>query len=129
MTGNFAAPRRDILAQIEEGMPVYDQHNEQIGTVDYIQFGDEDPSTPEVESATAHDPAWRDKNLVDNLAEAFTGADDLPETLRNRMLRMGYIKINTGLLRSDRYALPEQIAGLSGDGIKLNVLRDELIAV
>lgn len=38
----------------------------------------------------------------------------------------GFIKLSTGLLRSDRYIMPDQIASVTADKVHLNVALDEL---
>ena len=37
------------LRQIHEGMKVIDRTNKQIGEVEMVMFGDDDPATPELE--------------------------------------------------------------------------------
>ncbi|WP_119071654.1 hypothetical protein [Aggregatilinea lenta] len=119
-------PKTTMLESIHEGMDVYDAENNKIGTVDYIQFGDDDPSTPKVEAATARDPNAGDKTFIDDVAEALTSGPDLPEAIRAQLLREGYIKIDSGLLRSDRYAVLSQVSSVSNDRVTLNTRRDEL---
>jgi sporulation protein YlmC with PRC-barrel domain len=116
----------DLLSRIYEGMEVYDSDGEKIGKVERVQFGQEDTSKPGVESATVSSTGERD-TLFDNLAEVFTDPDAVPEELRARLLRYGYIKIDTGLLKSDRYVESTQIAGVVEDHVNLHVTRDELL--
>ncbi len=71
----------------------------------------------------------REDTLVDNLAEAFAGDEELPEAVRGRLLRHGYIRIDTsGLFASNRFAMPDQIESVSDDCVRLRVAKDELIA-
>ena len=119
-----------ILNQVHEGMRVCDNMGDEIGTVRTVFLGavsdhkDEQGGGP----ATAPDPGWRDETLVDNLAEAFAGDEPLPESLRGRLLRHGFIRIDTsGLFASDRFALPDQIESVSEECVRLSVTRDELI--
>lgn len=51
----------------------------------------------------------------------------MPDEVRERMLRHGYMQIDTGLIRSDRYAMLDQVRGVSGDRVDLSVSRDDLI--
>ena len=52
----------------------------------------------------------------------------MPETLRERLLREGYIRLDAdGLFAADRYILPSQIASAAGDEVTLNVEKDQLI--
>jgi hypothetical protein len=115
------------LRYVEEGMKVFDRENNEIGKVEYVRFGDDDPDTPEVEASGLSDLRDRDDSLVDNIAKAFA-TDELPEELRSRLLHQGYVRLDAnGLFAADRYITPNQIASVSGDGLQLNVTREELI--
>lgn len=114
------------LRFVEQGMRVFDREHHEIGKVDWVQFGDDDPETPEVE---ANGPSGRrtDATLFDVLARAFT-ADNVPEEVRDRLVHQGFVRIDAdGLFAADRYVMPEQIASVSGDGMTLNVSKDQLI--
>jgi hypothetical protein len=68
-----------------------------------------------------------DDSLIGDIARAFA-PDDMPEELRERLLREGYIRLDTaGLFAVDRYILPEQIMGRDGDALVLKVTKDELM--
>lgn len=127
---SIPSPQHTVLEQVREGMHVHDQNNDHIGHVKFVYFGS-DAGTTEAHSvgtATAPSPAVTGTNLVTDVAQAVFGDDDLPETFRARLTNSGYVRINSeGLLSSDRYALREQIANVSGDVVHLNVTRDELI--
>lgn len=114
-----------VLTRITEGMEVFDRTGDKIGEVDYVYFGDDNPATPEVEAATPSDRDPREDTIVDVVAEAFT-VDDMPEELRERLKMHGFIKLSTGLLRSDRYIMPDQIASVTANKVHLNVALDEL---
>lgn len=118
----------NILTLVHEGMNVYDRNGESLGTVRFVQVGDENPSTMDVESAgTSYNPERDNSNFLQDIAGALVGTDDLPEVLVNRMNRSGYIQIDTGLLQRDRYVLPEHIASVSDEEVHLRVGRDEVI--
>lgn len=106
---------------IRAGMDVFDADNERIGTVEDFRFG-------EGGAAGGESPAtYREDSLIDNLAEAIW-PDDIPEVLRERLLQEGYVLLDAdGIMQSDRYVLPEQIASASDDRIVLRVKREELI--
>ena len=116
-----------ILTRITEGMDVLDRTGDKIGEVDAVYFGDEDAATPQADVATASERATRDDTIVDVVAEAFR-TDELPQELRERLLVHGFVKVGTGMLRSDRYILPDQIASVTGEGVRLNVTLDELVS-
>jgi hypothetical protein len=108
-------------------MKVFDRTQKQIGKVDDFRFSENEDS-PDLQPAELDaTDRYRDDSLVENIAEAF-GADELPEALRDRLLREGYIRLDTaGLFAADRYILPDQIAASTADGLVLNVTKDELI--
>ena len=115
------------LKFIEEGMKVFDRERHEIGKVEYVQFGDDDPETPEVEAAAPNTLDQRNPTLLNVLADAF-GDDDLPEEIRGRLLEQGFVRIDAnGLFAADRYVTPEQIDSVSGEGLMLNVSKDELV--
>jgi hypothetical protein len=119
-----------ILNQVHEGMRVYDREGEEIGNVRRVFLGAVSDEMHERGKgpATAPDPEMRDDSLIDNLAEAFSADDPLPEALRGRLLRQGFIRIDTeGLFASDRYATPDQIESVSDDTVRLNLMKDDLI--
>ena len=118
-----------ILNQIHEDMRVCDSAGEEIGRVREVFLGavsdkaDQQGTGP----ATASRPELREATLVDQLAEAFAD-DPLPEVLRERLLREGFIRIDThGLFASDRFALPDQIESVSDDCVRLRLAKDEMI--
>jgi hypothetical protein len=105
-----------ILNQIREDMEVLAPDGSRIGTVEYVHFGDEDPSTPQAESPTVSPAVRQNRTIMDTMAEAFR-ADEVPEELQDRLLRNGFVRVDaSGLFAADRYVLPDQIASVSGDG-------------
>ena len=113
---------------IHIGMTVYDSAHHAIGKVEDFKFS-ENEENPDVLPADidATDRRNRRETILTSIAEAF-GAEELPETLRDRLLREGYIRLDTkGLLAKDRFILPSQIASSFGEEITLNVDKDELM--
>jgi len=120
-----------VLKQIREDMDVYDRDGEKIGEVEDVFLGsvgeeaDDFGQGPATANAPVDPPA---NSWLEDFAEAFTGQDEMPETLRARLLRSGFIRIDgSGFFASDYYATPEQIASVADDRVQLNVHRDELI--
>jgi hypothetical protein len=119
-----------ILTQIYEGMTVYDRAGDKIGTVEHVYLGgvseeaDKRGGGPE----TVPSLGRGESSLIEDFAQAIFPSDQLPETLRQRLLRHGFIRIDsTGLFAADRYVMPDQIADVSDDRVTLRVTRDELI--
>lgn len=114
------------LRNVETGMRVFDRNHHEIGKVEWVQFGDDDPDTPELELAggTVYPES---ETLLDMIAKAFR-PDDLPEELKERLLHEGFVRIDAdGLFAADRYVTPAQIDSVSDDELTLKVTRDELI--
>lgn len=133
---SFSSDRQEnILTQVHEGMTVYDRDNNKVGTVESIYLG----ALSGTEEWSGTGPATEDTmetydepGVMEDFA--FGGGVDPrdsaegSETLRNRLQRHGYVRMeSTGLLASDRYILPEQIASVAEDRLNLQVSKDELI--
>lgn len=119
--------QNNVLRGIHEGMKVFDASHNEIGRVDWVQFGNDNPSTEDAEARTTAGMEKRDDSLIDNIVDAFR-VDDLPEVVRQRLLMQGFIRIDAEeLFAADRYVLPEQIGSVSGDELMLTVDKDELM--
>jgi hypothetical protein len=89
-----------ILNQVHEGMRVCDNTGDEIGTVRQLFLGEVSEETNERGGgpATAATPELRGETILDYVAKAFAD-EPLPETLRDRLLRHGFIiSIPTGCL-------------------------------
>jgi hypothetical protein len=117
---------QNLMMQIHEGMTVYDRTGDAVGKVTFIRFGEENPAQPGPETITGSRTDTSESSLVEDIAEVFDD-HDLPETIRGRLRRYGYIQIDAGLLASDRLVFPDQVARIEQDGVHLNVTNDELI--
>lgn len=118
-----------LLDQISEGMTVYDPQGDQIGTVKYVYLGAvmEEEDERGIGAATTDAADMSANTLIEDFAMLFA-PDPMPETLRHRLLRHGFIRIDSaGLFASDRYAMPRQIASVSGDRVTPRVSREELM--
>jgi hypothetical protein len=119
-----------LLTQIDEGMMVYDCAGEKLGTVEHVYLGEvsSDVDKRGGGPVTAPSPGSGESSLIEDVAMAIFPSDHVPETLRQRLLRHGFVRIDsTGLLAADRYVMPNQIADVSEDRVTLRVSRDELI--
>jgi hypothetical protein len=114
---------------IEEGFDVRDVKNDHIGTVRTFRFSDDDPRTEVAETETTAGVADRERNdIVSNVLEVFVDDDDLPQELRERLLRQGFVRIDQGLFAPDLFATMEQVARVADRTVYLNIARDQLIA-
>jgi hypothetical protein len=115
------------LRNIQSGMKVFDSNHDEIGKVEFVQFGDDDPETPEMEARSISDFGDGENTLVDAVSRAFR-TDSVPDELRLRLMHQGFVRIDSkGLFASDRYITPQQIDSVADDELRLNVTRDELI--
>jgi hypothetical protein len=113
---------REPIGLVREGMKVYDAAGDEIGKVDFVKMGDPDAVT--VSAATI--PERND--LVDTIADVFRGPDDLPQSIRERLLRNGFIHVDgKGWIDKDRYVAADAIAAVTGDVVRLSVTKDDLL--
>ena len=119
---------KTLLAQVREGMSVYDRLDQRLGRVRGLYMG----------AARAKDMARREgpatallqqssnEGLLEDIAKAFIPGE-LPEEVQQTLLREGFIRIVGGLISSPRYALPEHIEAVGDYHVRLRVTNDELI--
>ncbi|MEO8610206.1 MAG: hypothetical protein ABI690_20090 [Chloroflexota bacterium] len=118
----------NLLSKIRRGMPVYDQSQKQVGVVEYVQLGEEDPLKPRKRVATEYGTSSGEWLLEgENTTDVFA-PDDLPDLLRERLLLYGFVRLDApGLVNADRYVLPNQIHAVEGHEVILKVSKEELI--
>lgn len=120
------------LAQIREGMDVYDRSDHHIGSVDFVHFGaasetQQELGTGPATPGRADSVRMTNNNIVDWIADAFQ-PNEVPEELRERLMTNGFIRIDAdGLFAADRFVTPDQIAMVSGDRVQLVQDKDDLI--
>jgi len=117
---------QDMIAQINEGMIVYDCQDQRVGVVEFVKFTDEDTSTPPPDAVGRIDN-YSTQSFWGGLTTVFDDPDDISDTMRSRLVREGYLRIDGGFLAPDRIALLDQIADVNHDAVTLTVTRDELI--
>jgi hypothetical protein len=124
---NLRGPDETILTVIREGMDVYDANNERIGEVEFVYLGAAGPKAGHrgQGAATVEDIDLTDSTLADVIARAF-GDDEPPDVVRKRLLYYGFIRVDRGLLHSDRFVQGDQIASVRDDNVYLNVMKDDL---
>jgi hypothetical protein len=124
-------PATDLLAQIQEGMPVYDASGKSVGKVTSVFMG----AAADTQEHPGVVPGTTFGTLPTDEDGAFGEFGDLvdpdgriPDVLRRRLRYNGFIRIDSGgLLKSFRYALREHIAQVAGDRVQLNIVAEELI--
>ena len=120
--GRNASERR--IEAVREGMAVVDSAGERVGTVELVRMGDPGAETARVDADRVA------AGLVGQVLDAFAVAEpDVPESLRSRLARAGYLKVDgPGLTGADRYVRADQIAGVAGDTVRLRVPKARLAA-
>lgn len=104
----------NAMEQVREGMSVVDADGNEIGTVEEFKMGD-----PEAITAEGQAPE-QNNGLLANLLSALGGGPDVPQERAERMLRLGYVKIdNKGLLAGDRYVAADQVDRVADDKLWL----------
>jgi hypothetical protein len=113
----------DPISHVHEGMRVVDAVGEEVGKVQFVRMGDP-------EAITTEGNEGRPTELMGKIASAVLPEErepDVPEPLRTRLLRTGYVKIDGPDLRdTDRYASSTQVREVSGDTVLLSVARRQL---
>ena len=120
---------RQLLAQVHEGMRVYDRDGGDVGLVDRVYLGAASDTAYERGEgpATAPDPNAQPNNLLQDFAHVFE-PDTLPEELRQRLLNRGFVRVSgSGILAADKYLLPDQIDRVFNNRLMLKVPRKDLI--
>jgi hypothetical protein len=128
----------NILVQIHEGVKVLDREHNEIGHVDDVFLGAVDQSPENKAEGPSTVNAIRDNNAQAYIPNfAMGGVDPIKgspahekgtdTTVRDRLLREGYVHIETGALSRDRVALPDQIEKVDGSALILKVTKDQLL--
>jgi hypothetical protein len=117
----------DLLAQVHEGMEVYDSAEKRVGKVDSVYMGAraDAPAAGGEPALGAGPETTRQDSLIENMAEAFS--PDLPPVLSNRLRHNGFVRVRGGLLKGDRFALREHVAAVTGDRVLLNIRAEEMV--
>ena len=110
------------IASVREGMEVVDVDGKKVGKVDRVQMGDPDANTVDTGDADR-------SGFLNDLGDTFGLGDDpdVPGTLRDRLMRVGYLKLDEHWLTgSGKFVSAELIAEVSGDTVHLSVTKDQL---
>ncbi len=122
----------NALEQVKKDMKVYDAHGAAIGRVKDVQFGSggttpdtEDEMQPGLPLTVAASPDRSEGGPV--VLPKPVEELNLPEEVHRRLQMDGYVRLDAGLLRADRLVLPDQIASVDAEGVRLGVTRDGLL--
>jgi hypothetical protein len=104
-------------------MHVRDASGQDVGEVEMVQMGDTQAFTTEGNDDQR-------PTALEYVAESLGGErePDVPEPIRSRLVRSGYIKVDgPGLLAADRYVPSEYVGEVTEDTVRLSVRKDDLI--
>lgn len=116
---------KELLAAVDEGMTVYDNEGDKLGSVKFVYLGEE----LETEATVAAAPLQDNPSYGELLSGIIAGTQDVPEEVAQRLMQRGFVKIGGGILSKTRYAFPDQISAVSAaeEEIHLRVGKDKLI--
>ena len=120
----------NILNKIKDGMEVFDRDGAKVGTVEFVHFG----ASSELDEELGTVPATTDEyettgdEYVAFIKKVFGAGEEFPETVKNRLLQEGFIRVDSdNLFGEDRYVMDDKIASVAGDRVNLIVDEDDLI--
>lgn len=108
---------RESFDAVTRGMPVIDAAGLPVGTVTQVRRGDPDAVTVQPPIAGATGP------LDDLVTATNAGEPDVPAESAARLLRRGYLKIDTGRAGAAPIYIEADLVGqVRDDGVRLTVL-------
>lgn len=111
------------IAQVREGMRVVDSTGEVVGSVRGVRMGDPGAVTAAGQGTGDTDGTG---GIVGAAIHAIAG-DELPDGARERLERVGYVRVDArGLFSGDRYVAADEIADVT-DEVRLTVPKDTLL--
>jgi hypothetical protein len=107
------------LAQVREGISVYDASGDDIGSVAEVRMAD-----TEAADLQPADTTGQGNSVIESAADAIAGDTNDVST---RLLSTGYFRLDSkGLFAGDKYVTPDLIASVDADGVRLNVEKDAI---
>src|SRR5690349_13908762 len=99
-------PGNLLLEQVHQGMRVLDSNGKDLGRVEDVYLGATSQTGAESGTGAATPGAHEQGPTGMGVAESL---NEVPDVIRRRLERVGFIRICGGLLGRDRYADPDQI--------------------
>ncbi len=116
------AEMQNQIRLVRDHMPVEDALNARVGSVDFVHYGMDEFVT----RAGLVGAVPLDENLVSPVALELLPRGKMDDDTREQMLRNGFVKIKTGLLSADRFAMANWIERVENGTVRLNVRKDQL---
>lgn len=109
------------IAAVREDMRVVDSTGKELGKVTDVRMSDPGAVTTEGQGTGSG-------GVLQDLAALFGGGSDLSEHQQERLVRLGYVRVDAkGIFSGDRYVASDEIAEVSGDTVTLSVPGDRLV--
>ncbi|MBZ0286058.1 MAG: hypothetical protein K8I30_00480 [Anaerolineae bacterium] len=122
----------NILTRVYKGMTVYDGAGRPIGIVDQVCLGGVNADSVEHSGSVPVAPQVNISGSGASIANVQYVDDldvDLPEELRDHLLRTGYLRVREDVVAAttDYYVMPGQITRVGENNIRLNLPVDQLV--
>ncbi len=114
------------MEQIRVGASVFDRTGKEVGAVKTVQFGDDNAHTARAE-AVAPPELPQQHPFLDAIAAVLAPTPTLPDPIRERIIRTGYVHVERNPVQGDAFIVADQIAGVSDSEVHLSVDEDDLI--
>ena len=150
---NATRKGQSLLAQVHEGMAVYDSTDQKIGTVADMYMGPsldnqgnaavEDTAPSSDNSANSENPIAAGAGLsiipvpiglgssgtmVGAVLPGYAFEGELPAPIRSQLMASGFIRLHWAkVLGAVRYVMADQIETIQDDTVHLNTAQDQLI--
>lgn len=122
-----------ILTRVYKGMSVFDGRGRPVGVVEQVILGGLDAEEVAEDGAVPVAPQVNISGSgasIANIQYANEIQDDLPEELREHLLRSGYLRVRGGGVLAGLYLVtPGQIARVDEDLVRLNLPVEQLVQV
>ena len=118
-----------LLAMVREGMAVFDQLGDRIGTIDRVHLGQVDREINSSEMRPPSNEGGRipaDTGLGEVLENVFDPADQIEDAVRGELLKQGFIRVAGADLPSARYIRADQISSVTGEKVSLSLPKSRI---
>ena len=113
---NSSVMSNKAMKLVREGMRVVDAKGDDIGTVEEFKMGDPEAMTTRGNESHPGEPVWPDDD-----------EPKVPEPIRSDLLRMGFVKIDTGdIFDRDLYVRADVVDAVSNDTVTLTLPKERL---
>ena len=113
---NSSVMRNGAVERVREGMKVIDSNGDDIGSVEYIKMGDPEAVTARGNESSPGEPVWPEDD-----------EPQVPEPIRSDLLRVGFIKVDTGdFFDRDLYFRADVVESVTDEAVRIRLPKDRL---